>query len=248
VRTAVTASRGRRAFRVLLLTIGVLAAAHLLFLAWFGTRLVGLRTHNPDVTSIMRSRGDRNPLDPGGFLPLAEIPPFVRDLVVLAEDSRFYLHHGIDFTSIRLALRVNAEKGRVVYGGSTISQQLARSLFLWTGRSYVRKYLEMLIAVEEEILLGKDRILELYLDCAEWGPGIYGIQRAARFYYGKDVPDLTRDQLIRLVTILPSPRRAVPGSVDTDPLLAARYQAIVEDSKRLENSPPVFSSTLEEVP
>lgn len=233
--------------RALLAITGLLAAAHLLFLAWFGVLLVGLQRHNPEVTSIMRFRGDGKPLDAATFLPLNETPPFARDLVVLVEDSRFYVHHGIDFSSIRLALRVNAGKGRIVYGGSTITQQLARSLFLWPGKSYLRKYMEMLLAFEEEIFLGKERILELYLDCAEWGPGIYGMQRAAQFFYGRDVSELTHEQLIRLVTILPSPRRTPPGSADTDPLLSVRYQAILEDSRRLEESQPVFSSTLEEV-
>ncbi len=247
MRAAGGTRRGWTAARILLAIFGFLAAAHLLFFAWFGVRLVGLRRHNPEVTSIMRVRGDVKPLDAAGFLPLAETPQFALDLVMLAEDPRFYVHHGIDFSSIRLALKVNAREGRIVYGGSTITQQLARTLFLWPGKNYLRKYMETLLAVEEEILLGKDRILELYLNCAEWGPGIYGMRRAAGFFYGTDVPELTHDQLIRLVTILASPRRTVPGSADTDPVLAIRYRAILKDSKRIDEPQPEFSSTLEEI-
>jgi len=241
-----TKLRGTAA-RIALAILGLLVACHLLFLAWFGVRLVGLRGHNPEVTSIMRVRGDGKPLDAAGFLPLAETPQFALDLVMLAEDPRFYVHHGIDFSSIRLALKVNAQEGRIMYGGSTISQQLARTLFLWPGKNYLRKYMEMLLSVESEILLGKDRILELYLNCAEWGPGIYGMQRAARYFYDRDVSELTRDQLIRLVTILASPRRAVPGSADRDPLLAIRYRAILRDSRRIDELQPEFTSTLEEI-
>ncbi len=240
-------TRRRKTLRVVLLIIGIVVAAHLLFLLWFGVRLFPLRTHNPAVTSIMRIRGDVTPLDPAGFLPLAETPQFVKDLIVLTEDPHFYAHHGIDISSIRLALKVNAEQGRIVYGGSTITQQLARTLFLWPGKNLLRKYMEMWIALESEVFLGKGRILELYLNCAEWGPGVYGMQRASRFFYLEDVAALTHDQAIRLVTVLASPRRSGPWSVDTDPLLDVRYRFIVRASRRLEGRQPQFSSTLQEI-
>ncbi len=131
----------------------------------------------PPSTLLMfyRSVSTHQILRPVRFVPLKQIPVSVRWMLVNLEDYTFYQHHGIDFEAIKGAVRVNKIIGYPLYGGSTITQQLARSLYLTTHKSYVRKYLEAIIALGLEAILGKERILELYFNYVEWGPGVFGI-------------------------------------------------------------------------
>ena len=141
--------------------------------------------------------------------PLDEISPALTQAAIAAEDQRFCLHHGFDLAAMKKAMRRNelvAERGgSKVRGGSTISQQTAKNAFLWPGRSYVRKGLEAWYTVLIETIWGKRRIMEVYLNVAELGPGIYGAQAAAQRYYGEDASDLTPAQAAHLVAILPDP-------------------------------------------
>ncbi len=126
--------------------------------------------------------------------------------LVAAEDQRFPAHHGFDLEAIEKARRNNA-RGRKVRGASTISQQVAKNLFLWSGRSWVRKGIEAWYTVLIEMLWPKHRILEVYANIAEFGDGVYGAQAAARSFFGRDAARLTPSQSARLAAVLPSPRR-----------------------------------------
>jgi monofunctional biosynthetic peptidoglycan transglycosylase len=145
----------------------------------------------------------------------AKISRHLRRAVLASEDDRFYLHHGIDFVEIDQALERRRRGGRL-RGASTLTQQVAKNLFLWNGRSYLRKGLELYLTLWLELLLSKERILDLYLNLAEWGPSVYGAEAAARTHFGKSAANLTRDEAARLAAILPSPRRWSPkGSIAT---------------------------------
>ena len=142
-----------------------------------------------------------------------DISPRLVEAVIAAEDARFCEHRGFDFKAIEKALDSNA-RGRKVRGGSTISQQTAKNVFLWPGRDWVRKGFEAGYTLLIETLWGKRRIMEVYLNVAEWAPGVYGAEAAARRWYGKSAADLTPREAARLAAILPSPRRyqaASPG-------------------------------------
>ena len=146
--------------------------------------------------------------------PLEEISPYLAAAVGVAEDQRFYDHYGFDFEAIQNALRRNERaraRGRTrVVGASTISQQTAKNVFLWPARSWARKGLEVYFTVLIETLWPKRRILEVYLNVAEMGEGIYGAQAASRHYFGRDARRLTRGQAALLASILPKPRSWSP--------------------------------------
>jgi monofunctional biosynthetic peptidoglycan transglycosylase len=139
--------------------------------------------------------------------PLTRISPNLAYAVIAAEDANFCRHHGFDIAAIERALKHNERKPGKVRGGSTISQQTAKNVFLWPGRDWIRKGLEAGYTVLIEALWGKPRTLEVYLNAVEWGPGIYGAQAAARHWYGVDADQLTAAQAAGLAAILPSPRK-----------------------------------------
>lgn len=144
---------------------------------------------------------------------LNDISPRLVEGVIAAEDARFCSHMGFDVEAIEKALDANARGGKV-RGGSTISQQTAKNVFLWPSRDWIRKGLEAGYTVLIEAVWGKRRIMEVYLNVAEWAPGVYGAEAAARHWYGKSAKDLTNREAARLAAILPSPRRykaASPG-------------------------------------
>lgn len=148
-------------------------------------------------------------------VPRDKISPHLRRAVLASEDDRFYLHHGIDFVEIDQALE-RRKRGGKLRGASTLSQQVAKNIFLWNGRSYVRKALELYLTLLIELLLSKERILDLYLNLAEWGPSTYGAESAAQLHFGKSAAALTRDEAARLAAILPSPKRWSPtGTIAT---------------------------------
>jgi monofunctional biosynthetic peptidoglycan transglycosylase len=137
------------------------------------------------------------------------IAPSLRRAVLAAEDDRFYLHFGFDLEEIQNALD-RAKRGRRLRGASTITQQVAKNLFLWEGRSFVRKGYEAYLTLVLEVCLPKDRILDLYLNLAEWGDGVFGAEMAARTHFKKSARRLTPAESARLAAILPSPRRWSP--------------------------------------
>jgi len=140
-------------------------------------------------------------------VPLARIAPALPLAVIIAEDGRFCRHHGVDFRELREAIAESDDLDEM-RGGSTITQQVAKNLFLWPGRSYVRKALEFPLSLWIDLLLSKSRILEIYLNIAEWGPnGEFGIEAGSRRAFGKPARDLNRYQAAMLAAVLPSPAR-----------------------------------------
>ena len=148
------------------------------------------------------------------FIPLSQISPELQHAVIAAEDARFYQHHGFDWHAIQLAAEEDMEGGRM-RGGSTLTQQLVKNLFFGTGRSFLRKGAEFALVPVAEFVLGKQRILELYLNVVEWGPGIYGAESACHYYDRTSARNIGRQQSARLAAILPAPLRRRPERMNS---------------------------------
>jgi monofunctional biosynthetic peptidoglycan transglycosylase len=143
------------------------------------------------------------------FIPLSQISPDLQHAVIAAEDARFYHHHGFDWHAIQLAAEEDMEGGRM-RGGSTLTQQLVKNLFFGTGQSFLRKGAEVTLVPVAEFVLGKQRILELYLNVVEWGPAMYGADSACRYYDRTSARRIGREQSARLAAILPAPLKRHP--------------------------------------
>ena len=153
------------------------------------------------------------------FIPLSQISPDLQHAVIAAEDTRFYLHHGFDWHQIQIAAEEDLEGDRT-RGASTITQQLVKNLFFGTGRSFLRKGAEATLVPVAELVLGKRRILEIYLNVVEWGPGIYGAESACRYYDETAARNIGRQQAARLAAILPAPLKRRPERMN-------KYSAII---------------------
>jgi monofunctional glycosyltransferase len=158
------------------------------------------------------------------FVPLKQISPDFQHAVIAAEDARFYQHHGFDWHEIQIAAEDDLDGGRS-RGASTITQQLVKNLLFGTGRSALRKGAEFTLVPVAELVLGKQRILELYLNVVEWGPGIYGAEAASRAYYGTSARSIGREQGARLATILPAPLKRRPERMN-------RYSGLILERMR----------------
>jgi len=143
----------------------------------------------------------------------AAVPKVLKDAVRVSEDTAFYQHDGIDFHELKESFKKNLKEGKSVRGGSTITQQLAKNLFLSTYKSYYRKLKEFFIARQLEKHLSKDRIFSLYLNVIEFGNGIFGVEAASRYYFGKSVSFLNLEEIIRLVSVIPKPLKVSPLSL-----------------------------------
>jgi monofunctional biosynthetic peptidoglycan transglycosylase len=139
------------------------------------------------------------------FIPLSNIPRIFQRMIIYIEDGNFYKHNGIDFESLKEAYQTNKKFNKIISGASTITMQLARTLFLSPDRNYIRKYLEIIAAIEIDLIMPKKRILELYLNYIEFGKGIYGVGTASYYYFKKDISKLSQYEMAKLVTILASP-------------------------------------------
>jgi monofunctional biosynthetic peptidoglycan transglycosylase len=186
--------------KILLLLHGAL----ILFVLFFGLLYSVV---NPPTTSLMLYRRffDHFKPNPRVYVPLKKIPKQAQRMFIKVEDYKFYSHHGVDPEAIRNAYEVNRDIGYNLYGGSTITMQLARTLFLIPKKSYIRKYIEVIIALELDLVMRKDRILELYINNIEWGKGVYGIGAASQYHFKKKVSALNMDDYRRLVAILTNP-------------------------------------------
>ena len=168
--------------------------------------------HNPSSTSFMRQqRAALQKVDPNARLKFEwvdyeRISGNLKRAIIASEDANFSGHEGIDWDALQKAYEKNNKRGRVVAGGSTITQQLAKNLFLSGERSYLRKGQEVVIAYMIEYWMDKERIFEIYLNVVEWGNGVFGAQAAARHYYGAPAANLPASQAARLAVMLPSPR------------------------------------------
>jgi monofunctional biosynthetic peptidoglycan transglycosylase len=141
------------------------------------------------------------------WVPLEEISPNLQKAVIASEDGNFLKHSGFDFKAMQKAFKNNSKKGKKIKGGSTISQQTAKNVFLWQGRSYLRKGLEAYFTVLIELIWGKERIMEVYLNSIEMGNGVYGAQEAARVWYKTTAISLTPREAAGIAAILPNPRK-----------------------------------------
>jgi len=176
-----------------------------------------LRVKNPARTAFMEYRekewaqkGAKRGLTKQ-WVPLARISPYLLKAVLIAEDDKFWRHEGFDFEGIQKAIEKDLQAGRFKFGGSTISQQLARNLYLSPEKSMLRKAAEAIFTWKMERTLSKRRILEIYLNVVEWGEGIFGAEAAARHYFGKPALDLSPQEAARLAAVLPNPRKYNPA-------------------------------------
>ena len=187
-----------------------LCAVLLLLLRWVDPPLTAVHVQRR-VEALLRHQRYRPRYV---FIPIGRISMDLQHAAIAAEDGRFYEHHGIDWQEVRKVVADDIEKGRASRGASTITQQLVKNLFFTTHRNPLRKVLEFTVAPMAEVFLPKKRILELYLNVIEWGPGIYGAEAAARNYYGVPASRLGREQSARLAAVIPSPLRWKPGRMD----------------------------------
>lgn len=183
--------------------------------------LLGLRYINPPTTGVQIQRRVEALFawsayqKRSTFVPLERISPNLQHAVIAAEDGRFYQHYGIDWQQVEIVIEEAKATGEPSRGASTITQQLVKNLFFTTHRNPVRKALEYTLAPMANFILGKRRVLELYLNIVEWGPGIWGAEAAAQYHYKTRAALLDRDQSTRLAACLPSPLRRRPARMDS---------------------------------
>ncbi len=238
VRAAARArTRGRRrgpwalAGRIVAWTIAAAISALLVLQFWYFAHVMWWTGHDPETTRFMRAQLETlREKDPRAqlrrqWVPYERISPHLKRAVIAAEDANFTEHDGVDWDAIERAVEQNVRRGHVVRGGSTITMQLAKNLFLSGDRSYLRKAQELAITYMIEAVMSKRRILELYLNVAEWGVGVFGCEAGARHHYGIAAAQLSPAQAARMAAMLPRPRfyDRNPGSV-----ALARRAAIIQ--------------------
>ena len=207
----------RRLFRWVWYTILLSLIALMAVQFWFLVHIWYWTDHNPESTAFMRARLEIIREDEPDarlshrWVPYNRISGHLKRAVVAAEDDKFLDHTGFDWEAIQKAYERNLREGEIVSGASTIPQQLAKNLFLSGRRTWWRKAQEAVITAMLETVLTKRRILEIYLNVAEWGDGVYGAEAAARYHFGVSAAALTPAQAARLAVMLPSPRSYPPG-------------------------------------
>ena len=163
------------------------------------------------------------------WVPMEEISHNMPLAVMASEDQRFLIHHGFDFDAIQKAVKRNMKAGKKKYGASTISQQTAKNVFLWPGRSWLRKGLEMYFTTLIELIWGKERIMEVYLNSIEMGDGIYGVDAVAQYHFGKTAETLSRRDCALIAATLPNPRRF--SSKEPSKYMRKRQRQILKEMK-----------------
>lgn len=192
--------------------VGLPLALVLLLQCWYFIHICWWINHNPTSTAFMREQLERlqekNPKATlkHQWVPYDRISNHLKRAIIAAEDANFAEHEGVDWAALQKAYEKNAKKGKVVRGGSTITQQLAKNLFLSGERSYLRKGQEMVITFMLEAVMDKRRIFEIYLNVVEWGNGVFGCEAASRKYFGKPAAALGAEEAARLAVMLPNPR------------------------------------------
>jgi monofunctional glycosyltransferase len=192
--------------------IGFIVLALLVLQLWFFGHVLWYRDHNPESTSFMRIQYEAlKDKDPEvrlrhQWIPYPKISKHLKNAVLAAEDANFTDHDGVDWDSIEAAYEKNIKKGKIMRGGSTITMQLAKNLFLSGERSYVRKAQELIITYMIEAVMEKERILEIYLNVAEWGVGVFGCEEGAQHYFKISAAQLSSVQAARMAAMLPRPR------------------------------------------
>ncbi len=219
-------------FRILKYFVLLLVSLHLLFFIVILAFSFAYSRLNPPSSALIQYRKlvEHHEIKEMIFVPLDKMTPLIPRLVIMSEDRRFSTHHGIELESLKRAYSVNKSLGGLYVGGSTITQQLARTLFLWPSKTYLRKYLEIISALTMELVIPKKRIMELYLNYIELGKGVFGIGEAARVHFNKKVEHLSRDEVIRIITIMPSPLKYTPKTFHASGVLEDRYRFLQEKS------------------
>ncbi|WP_445989584.1 monofunctional biosynthetic peptidoglycan transglycosylase [Chromobacterium haemolyticum] len=208
--------------RLFLKVLAALMAAFLLYNLWIFGHIVYWRSHNPSASSFMNEQlAKLQQEDPEAelrhkWVSYEQISPNLKRALIASEDAKFVDHEGFDWDGIEAAFEKNLKKGKIVAGGSTISQQLAKNLFLSSSKTPWRKLEEALITVMLEAVLDKRRIFEIYLNVIEWGNGVFGAEAASRHYYRSSAARLSSGQAAKLAAMVPNPRyydthRAAPG-------------------------------------
>jgi monofunctional biosynthetic peptidoglycan transglycosylase len=244
--------------KTLLLLLLAYILVELATIPWIG--IGALRTANPTETALMRQRKAEAADEAKPYrvtqrwIPLKRIPAHVVQAVIVAEDGTFYSHGGFDWYEVQESIEKNIKQRRAARGGSTITQQLAKNLYLSTSKDPVRKAKEAVITLLLEGSLSKSRILEIYLNCIEWGRGIFGIEAASLAYFGKSASALTLEEGARLAAVIPSPLRHRPDADSRYVLrrkqivlnrMAARYAASQSQTEEMSSRPTeeVFPDT-----
>lgn len=175
-------------------------------------KILPLRNSHPQTTKVMEKRKQALPTQElkQTWISLETIPSHLIESVLFVEDQDFYSHHGISFRKIRCAYLANKHSDTISHGGSTITQQIAKNMFLHSKRTYGRKIHEAWIALLMETCLSKKRLLEIYLNIAEWGPGIFGIEEGTKYWFGKSAEELTGKESVQLAMILSNPLERDP--------------------------------------
>ncbi len=209
----------KKAMRLIVWSLVLIVAYVLISVSWDLLHLPqidGLKTKNPKTTALMeqrrreaKSKGRPFAVDQQ-FVPYSAISPYLKSAVLVAEDAGFFSHQGIDYAELKEALKTDIKKKRWARGGSTITMQLAKNLYLSTSKSLTRKLSEAVLARRMDKRLSKARIFELYLNYIEWGDGIFGCQAASARYFSCGAADLTPEQAVRLASIIVNPRRYGP--------------------------------------
>ncbi|MBC7624073.1 MAG: monofunctional biosynthetic peptidoglycan transglycosylase [Aeromicrobium sp.] len=221
---------GKQLAKWLLSALAILLAIFIAFQSYLLAHLIWWRSHNPNMTAFMESRlSAARQVKPTAKLVFAwvsysRISDNLKRAVLTSEDDKFVDHDGFDWEGIQKALEKNERRGKVVAGGSTISQQLAKNLFLSSERSFFRKAQEALITIMMEGVMEKERILEIYLNVIEWGDGVFGAEAAARHYFGVSAAQLSASQAARLAAMVPRPRFYDKNR--NSPYLAKRAESI----------------------
>ncbi|MGB7540550.1 MAG: monofunctional biosynthetic peptidoglycan transglycosylase [Burkholderiales bacterium] len=217
-------------------TLGVLVVAFAVYQFWFFAQILYWAGHNPEMTRFMEIRlKTMREKTPGArlkqqWVDYKRISTDLKRAIIVAEDAKFIDHEGFDWEGIQLAMEKNQRRGKIVAGGSTITQQLAKNLFLSGKRSALRKGEEAIIAAMLEAVMDKRRIFELYLNVAEWGEGVFGAEAAALHYFGVSAANLSPEQAARLAATLPRPQyydrnRASPYLAQYSETILARMPA-----------------------
>lgn len=225
-----SAARSRTALWRRFLAVGLIAVGA--FVALTTAWALSYAVLNPPVTWLMLEERARLGRIEQRWAPLEAIPAHVRRSAIAAEDARFCAHGGVDVVALREAIS-DAQAGGFLRGASTITQQTAKNAFLWADRSYLRKGLELWFAGLIEVGWGKPRILEVYLNVAEFGPGVFGVSMAAKNSFGGALQGLSEAQAARLIAALPSPRRRDPAALSLEHLDRARSIEIGADDLAL---------------
>ena len=180
--------------------------------------VVYLVNKNPKTTALIQARleeasqNNKKLRIRQTWISFNKIPDILKRAIRISEDAGFYQHKGVDFTELRESFKRNLNEGRIVRGGSTITQQLAKNLYLSTDKSYVRKLKEYFIAKRLEDTISKNRIFHIYLNVIEFGPGIFGVQAASQHFFNKNVSDLNLEECVRLTAVIPRPLSINPKS------------------------------------